>query len=192
MSISLYNFKAKTLMNLSFTNTLIIWAGIITLLALSVFPDLYIFGMNRYFYLQSQYHIWGVQFFSSQLLHGSILHLAFNVLFIWYFWNAVERLIWYKKMLLFFVLNALFLWVLITFLSPANTVWMSWFAMAVLAYYTLQLYSIRHPEYTWWITALVINIAIGFMPGISLLWHLWGAIFWAVFWYWHMYYKKWW
>lgn len=175
---------------LSFTNTLIIGSVIVSLLALTLFPDLDVFGINRYFYLQWQYHLWFVQFFSSQLLHGSIIHLAFNILFVGYFWNTIERLLWYKKMFLFFVLNAIFLWVLITFLSPANTVWMSWFAMAVLAYYTLQLYSIRHPEYTWWITALLINIAIGFMPWISLVWHLWGAIFWVLFWYGCEYYKK--
>lgn len=176
--------------NFTFTNTLIIWASIITFLALSLFPELYLFGINRFFYTTWEYHIWVTQFFSSQLLHGSILHLAFNVVFVWYFWNAIERTLWYQKMFLFFILTSIFLWVLITFVSGVNTVWMSWFAMAILAYYTLELYSVRHPDYQGGITALIVNIMIWFIPGISLLWHLWGAIFWVIFWFWYNYYKK--
>ena len=175
---------------LSFSNTLIIWAWIVTFLALSVYPQLYDFGINRYFFLQGEYHVWIVQFFSSQLLHWSLLHFAFNTIFIIYFWNIIEQTLWYKKMFIFFILNSIFLWVVLTFLSLVNTVWASGFAMAILAYYTLELYSVRHPDYQWGITALVINILIWFIPGISLLWHLWGAIFWAVFWFGYNYYKK--
>ena len=175
---------------MTFTNTLIFWMCIVSALAIVFFPELYVFGMHRYNFDTWLYHLWIVQFFSSQLLHWGALHLFMNIIFIGYFWNTIERLLGYQKMLLFFVLNSIFLWLLLTFLSLVNTVWASGFAMAILAYYTLELYSVRHPDYQWGITALVINIWIWFMPGISLLWHLWGALFWAVFWFGYNYYKK--
>ena len=176
--------------NLSFSNTLIIWAGIVTFLALFMIPQLFDFGMNRFFFLRWDFHVWIIQFFSSQLLHWSILHFAFNTIFILYFWNIIEQTLGYKKMFVFFVLNSIFLWLLLTFLTAVNTVWASGFAMAILAYYTIELYKIRHPDYGWWVTALMINIWIWLLPGISLLWHLWGALFWVIFWYGNNIYKK--
>jgi hypothetical protein len=60
---------------------------------------------------------------------------------------------------------------------------MSGFAMAIIAYYTLQLKSINHPDYKWGITALTINVFIWFVPGISLIWHLfWAIAWWIYFW----------
>ncbi len=175
---------------LTFTNTLIFGMSIISALAIVFFPDLYAFGMHRYNYDIWLYHLWIIQFFSSQLLHWGAVHLFMNMVFIGYFWNAIERLLGYHKMFLFFTLNAIFLWVVLTFASWGVSVWASGFAMAVLAYYTLQLYSIRHPDYRWWITALSLNILIWFYPGISLIGHLWGAVFWAIFWYGHTWLKK--
>jgi len=148
---------------------------------LSTIIDLRLFGMNAYFYDGWNYLYWILQMFTSQFLHGSPLHLMMNAFFVLYFWNVLERLIGEKKMIVFFILNTVFLWVCLTLFTNANTIWISWFAMALLSYYTLELYRRWNPEYTWGVTALVINIGVGFYPGISLIGHLWGAIFWLIF-----------
>jgi membrane associated rhomboid family serine protease len=166
---------------LSISNILILISIFFTALTF-IYPNIYIFGMNDIFYSQWNYFFWFFQMFSSQFLHGSILHLFMNSIFIYYFWNILEIIIGQKKMVLFFVLNSIFLWIFLTYMQAWNTVWISWFALAVLSYYTLQLYWVKNPEYTGWITAIVLNIVIGFAPWISLLGHLWGMIFWAMFW----------
>ena len=179
-------------MHYSFSNTLIVFACIVTFFALFINPSLFIFWINDNYYSAWLYHVWILQFFSAQLLHGSSLHLLFNMIFVGYFWNIIERTLWYQNMCIFFVLTSVFLWLSITFLSAphSNTVWMSWFAMAILTYYTLELYSIKHPDYRGGITVIVINVLIWFMPNISLLWHAWGVVFWILFWYGYYLYKK--
>jgi len=148
-----------------------------------VYRDILIFGMNDYFLSQWNYLYWVLQMFSSQFLHGSILHITSNAIFILYFWNVLERGIGRDKYMVFFVLCAVFLWIMLTLLTSANTIWISWFALAVLTHYTLILWSRWNPEYTGGVTAIVINIAIGFSPGISFLGHFFGMIFWALFWF---------
>lgn len=162
------------------SNTLMLLAVFFTAISF-VYRDILIFGMNDYFLAQGNYLYWILQMFSSQLLHGSILHLVSNAIFILYFWNVLEGILWRERYLLFFVLSALFIWVVLTLLSSANTIWISWFALAVLTYYTLILWEKWNPEYTGWITAIVINIAIGLSPGISFLWHFSGMVFWILF-----------
>lgn len=165
---------------LTFSNILILLSIVFTLL-IFMFDSLYLFWMNRAFFNAGMYHMWILQFFTSQFIHGWILHLLFNSLFIYYFWNILETIIGYKKMIVFFLWNTIFLWLLITFLWAWNTVGISWFALAVLTYYTLLLRQQKNPEYTGWITAIIINIAIGLSPGISFLGHLWGMIFGGIF-----------
>lgn len=167
------------------------WTVSNTLIAISVFftsisfvyRDILIFGMNSYFISQWNYLYWLLQMYSSQFLHGSILHIASNAIFILYFWNVLEREIGKNKYLLFFILCAVFIWIILTLLTNVNTIWISWFALAVLSYYTLILWSRWNPEYAGGITAIVVNIAIGFTPGISFLWHFAGMVFWALFWF---------
>lgn len=164
----------------SISNYLIIISIFFTFLAF-YHPWLYNFGMNSYFLNRWIYHIYFIQFFTSNFLHWWILHLLFNSIFIYYFWNIVELILWSKKYLIFFVFTAIFNGLLLTILSAWNTIWISWFAMAILAYYTLELKEQKNPEYNWWITALVINIVIWFHPQISLFWHLFWAIAWVIF-----------
>jgi len=146
-----------------------------------MFPSIMLFGMNDFFFSQGRYFEWTIQMFSSQFLHGGPMHLLMNAFFVLYFWNVLERRIGSGQFLLFFILCSLFLWVLITFLTNSNTIWMSGFALATLSYYTALLYKLKNPEYTGWVTAIVINIAIWFVPGVSFLGHLWGAVFWVIF-----------
>jgi len=146
-----------------------------------VYKDILIFWMNSFFYNQGNYFYWFLQMFSSQFLHGSLLHILSNAVFILYFWNVLERTIWKDKYLIFFISCAVFLGLVLTFLTNANTIWISWFALAVLTYYTLILWSKWNPEYTGWVTAIIINIAIWFTPGISFLGHFAGMVFWLLF-----------
>ena len=164
------------------SNGLIAIAAIFTALTFIV-PSIYRFGMNDIFFNAGMYHYWFLQMFTSQFLHGSIMHLAMNAIFILYFWNVLERIIWKRSMLIFFIGCSVFLWVFLTLLSAGNTVGISGFALAVLTYYTLILWKQGNPEYTGGLTAIVVNIAIGLSPGISFFGHFWGMIFWAAWWY---------
>lgn len=164
------------------SNILTFLAAVFT--AMTFLTDrIYLFWMNDYFLNQWLYHYFAIQIFTSQFIHGGALHLLMNSFFILYFWNALENIIWKNKMLLFFVLNSLFLAFFLTILWSANTVWISGFALSIITYYTLQLWSLKHPEYTGGIVAIVINVWIGLSPGISFLWHLWWVIFWWLFWF---------
>ena len=165
---------------LTISNILILLSAIFTLLVY-LYPNLIVFWINKYFLLKWEYIIYFIQLFSWTFIHSWFLHLLTNSVFIYLFWNWLEYYIWKKKFLIFFLSSTIFLWLIISNLSNQNTVWISWFAMALLSYYTILLYSLKNPEYKWWITAIVINIWIWLVPWISLLWHLFGAIYWIIF-----------
>ena len=175
---------------LSLSNILLLTSAFFTL-ATYLYPNIYVFGMNDEFLNQGNYLFYGIQFFTSLFLHGSLVHLWANSIFIYIFWNQIESLLGSKKYMIFFIISAVFIWSAITLFSDGNTIGMSGFAMALLSYYTLALRAENNPDYKWWITALVLNIGIGFMPGISLVWHLFGAIIGVIFYYWDTeFYKK--
>ena len=144
-------------------------------------PGVFSLWMNKYFLNSWDYHIYFVQFFTSNLLHWGLMHLFFNSVFVYYFWNILEWLIWRRKYISFFIFTVFFNGIAITYLSNWNTVWISWFAIALLTYYTLELRSRKMEEYRWWITAIIINIWLGFHPQISMVWHLAWAIAWIIF-----------
>ena len=165
---------------LTISNTLIIISTIVTFCAIS-YPSIYAIGMNNKFLNEWLYHIYILQFFTGSFLHWWLVHLFFNSMFIYFFWNIVEWLIWRKKYLIFFIFVTIFDWALISVFSSGNTVWISGFCMALLSYYTLELRSRNDPEYKWWITAIIINVWIWFIPWISLYWHLFWAIAGVIF-----------
>ena len=167
---------------LSISNILLIISAVFTLAAF-IYPWLYAFGMNDDFLNIWAYHIYIIQFFSSTFLHWSVLHLFTNAIFIYIFWNQVELILGKKKYIHFFITNSIFIWLWITFFSQWTTVWISWFCMAVLTYYTLHLRARKIEEYKWWITAIMLNVMIWFYPWISLVWHLFWVIFWIIFYY---------
>ncbi len=138
--------------------------------------------MNTYYLNVWDYGHYFLQFFSSQFLHWGFFHLLMNGFFLYYFWNIVEIILWRKKYFIFFLFITLFNWVLLSYFAwNVNTIWISWFAMAIISYYTLELYELKNPEYKWWITMIIVNIAIWLSPWISLEWHLFWAIWWALF-----------
>lgn len=171
---------------LTISNILILISAIITFLAY-LSPTIYIFGMNNTFLDQWLYHIYIIQFFTGSFLHWWIFHLLANSLFLFIFWNIVEWIIWKNKFIIFFIFVTFFNWIGLSLFVDWNTVWISWFAMALLSYYTLELKSRNDEDYKWWITALILNVWIWFMPWISLLWHLFWAIAWVLY---YLYNKK--
>jgi membrane associated rhomboid family serine protease len=161
---------------LSISNILILLSIIFTLLSFK-FQNLLVFWMNNFFIERWEYYYYFLQFFTSNFIHWDLMHLLFNWLFIYIFWNMVEIMLWKNKFILFFIFISIFNWIWLTyFANNQNTIWISWFALALLSYYTLELKSQKNPEYTGWITAILINIAIWFLPWISLLWHLFWTI----------------
>ena len=138
---------------------------------------------NFYLYEKSYFHFI-IQFFSWTFIHWWVMHLLMNSIFVYYFGNILETIIWKNKYTIFFILFVIFNWLILSYIVPyESTIWISWFALAILTYYTLQLKSINNIEYKWWITAIVINIAIWFYPWISLYWHLNWVIFGIIFFY---------
>ena len=162
------------------SNFLIFISGIFTLFAIT-YPELYVLWINNVFIDRGVYYLYLIQIFTGTFLHWGIIHFLFNSLFLYIFWNTLEILIWKNKFIVFFIFSTIFIWVMLFFTSKWNTVWISGFAMALLAYYTLELKSRNNIEYKWWITALVINIWIWIHPWISLYWHLFWAIAWVIF-----------
>lgn len=125
-----------------------------------------------------------LKFFIFTFFHWGLLHFFSNAIFIIYFWNIVELSLWKTKYLLFFVFSVVFEWISILIFSDYyNVIWISWFCMAILAYYTLDLKYKNDPEYKSWIVFIALNIAIWLMPWISFLWHLFWMISWIIFYY---------
>lgn len=166
----------------SISNLLIIISIIITFISFK-FPNILEFWMSVYYFNYWDYVHYILQFIMYNFIHWDYMHLFSNILFIYLFWNLVENIITRKKFIIFFIFITIFNWILLSIFSSWITIWISWFALAIIVYYTLELKSLRNPEYKWWITAIIISIWIWFMPWISLLWHLFWAIWWAIFYY---------
>jgi len=167
---------------MSISNTLIIISIFFTILSFKN-PDILNYWMNHHYILKNDYINVFMQFFVYSFIHWSIIHIIFNSIFLYIFWNPIEKHLWANKYLLFFLLNIFIIWVSLLYFTPiwANTIWISWFALAVLSYYTLLLYSKNDSDYKWWITAIIINIWVWFMPWISFIWHLVWALVWVIF-----------
>jgi hypothetical protein len=86
-----------------------------------------------------------------------------------------------NRFIVFFILNSIFVGIALLLFARGNTIGISGFAMAVLAYIFLDLRSKRNPEYKSAGIFLLINIGIGFTGNISLTGHLSGAIFGILF-----------
>ena len=165
---------------ITISNFLILISAIATFIAI-INPSIYIFWLNTHFLDQWIYHIYFIQYFIWTFLHWDALHLFMNWVFLYFFWNIVEWIIWRNKFILFFLFTVIFNWALLTYFGSGNVIWISWFCMALISYYTLELKSRNDMEYKWWITAIIVNIWIWFIPWISLLGHLFWAIAWVLY-----------
>lgn len=177
---------------LTISNALIIISTIFTIFSFQQTELASIFGMNHLFVLQWDVVRLALQFCMYSFLHGGILHLIFNSMFLYFFWNQLEYKIWKKWYVSFFIWATLFNGIALLLLTPIGTVTIgiSGFALAILSFYTLLLYEVKDPEYKWGITALVINILIGFSAQISFIGHLFGAIFWGIFYLIYKFFRK--
>ncbi len=122
------------------------------------------------------------QFLLYQFLHGDILHIFMNSYFLYQAGPEVESRMTRKEFLYFFFWNSIFVAVALWFLSEWNTIGISGFCMALLSYLWIDLYTQRHPMSNQILIMLVINIGIGLSPGISLIGHAAGAVFWLLWW----------
>ena len=165
---------------LSITNFFILISSILTFLSF-LYPSILVYGINNIFLYRGEYLYVLIQFFIWTFLHWWILHLLFNSIFLLFFWNQLEYKLWEKKYFLFFLFTIIFTWLALLFLSSWNTIWISTFTLAILSYYSLDLYFKSDNEYKAWFLAIFINIAIWFSSDISLIWHLFWAISWLIF-----------
>lgn len=177
---------------ISFNIILIILSFIGTLLV-KFFPSILQFWLHTHFLEQQNFYPIFIQIFIANFLHGWFFHFINNAIFMYYFWNTVEQMIGTKKYIIFFLFTAIFEWILFIFFLqiPGIVIWISGFAIALLTYYTLKLHEKKHPEWKWGITAIGLNIIIGFLPWISLYWHLFGMISGIIFYYFNKdYFRK--
>jgi membrane associated rhomboid family serine protease len=177
------NLKLKMKwINFTITNLLAFLCILVTTIAF-IKPELYLYWINSFFYSIWDYPKVLLQFFTGTFLHWWVFHLFMNMVFLVYFWNIVEEMMWKTKFSFFFIFVALFEWLAILFLWEWNTVWISGFNLAILTYYALRLYETRHPEFQSAMVVIIINIMIWFTPWISLLWHSFWALWWLIFYY---------
>lgn len=165
---------------ISFSNLLVILSIVFTAY-LNYNNDVIIYWMNNYFIDRWQYLDLFIQFVYYNFLHGWIFHLIFNSIFLLYFWNLVEKELWLNKYILFFLFSTILTGIAILNLSTANTIWISWFWIALLTYYTFMLKNKWDSEYKWWITAIIINIIIWLWSWVSFIGHLFWFISWLFY-----------
>lgn len=161
---------------MTLTNILLILATSISLLFWfhgDIFAKgVYLFWMHNTFFLSWNYEQVALQFLFYSFLHGSFFHLLFNSIFIYFFGNIVENIVKEKTYILFFLFSTLFNGIFIALFSNGTTIGMSGFWLSILTFYTLFLFFQKNQEYRWGITAIILNVALWFIPGISFVWHL--------------------
>lgn len=165
----------------SISNILIAMSFIVTSIVISS-PEYYVYWINSYFLNQWEINVFMFQMIIWVFMHWWILHLLSNSIFIYLFWNIVENILWFKKYLFFILVSILFTGISLIIFTSWNTVWISWIATSLLWFYTIYLYLTWNSDYKWWITAIILNVAIWFSPWISLVGHLSWAIIWIIFW----------
>ena len=106
-----------------------------------------------------------------QFLHGDILHIFLNAYFLYQAGPEVESRMTKKEFKLFFLANTLFIALALWFLSRGNTIGISGFCMALLAYLYMDMRSVRHPMASQILIMLIINVLIGLTGNISFVGH---------------------
>lgn len=178
-------------MKLTISNTLIIISLIFTIAFLKN-DSLWIYSMNHFFLIKKDYLNIFFQFLLYSFFHGWFFHLIFNSIFLYIFWNQLEFNIWKKWFTIFFIFITIFTWISLLILTPfwTNTIWISWFWLAILSFFTLLLYEKNDQEYKWWITAIIVNVAIWLSSQISFVWHLFWAIWWVIFYFIYKFFRR--
>ncbi len=167
----------------SFSHLLIVFCVIIASAGF-LLPDLIShYAMHGYYLMYWDYTTLVVQILLFQFLHGSLLHLFLNGYFLYSAWPELEARMSRDRYTWFFITTTIFVAIALLVFQPyVNTIGISGFCMAILSYLWIDLYTTRHPMASQILVMLAINIGIGLVPGISLVGHLAGAIWWLVWW----------
>ncbi len=149
-----------------------------------IFPQFVsLYGMNGYYYATGDYISLIVQVMLFQFLHGGIIHLLANSYFLYTAWPEVEARMSRDRYTWFFITSTVFVAIALLIFAPRSlTIGISGWCMALLSYLWIDLYTTRHPMAPQVLAMLAINIGIGLIPGISLVGHLAGAIWWLIWW----------
>ncbi len=166
----------------SLSHALILIMAVVSLIGFADGRIIQVFGFH--FDGLSLAHIPGLiaSIVSFQFLHGSILHLTMNSIFLYQAWPEVESRMSRRNFIRFFVWSTLFVAAALALFSDALTIGMSGFCMALLSYLWIDLYTTRHPMANQILAMLVINILIGLSGNISFVGHFFGAIWGLVWW----------
>ncbi len=142
------------------------------------------YGMNRDFLSRHDFGSFWKQVAMFQFLHGDVLHIVMNSYFLYSAGPIVEQLLWSGRYLVFFITSTLFSVAILYYFAPRqNTIGISGFCMAILSYLWILLFTTGSAGASEIGTLLIINIVIGFLPGISLVGHIAGAIWGVLFWF---------
>ena len=162
------------------TKLFILISIILTLISFK-YPEIIQYWMHVYFLKDFNYINFLIQVLLFQFLHWWIMHLLSNSLFLVLFWLKVEKYLGFKKYITLFIFSSFVSVIWLLLLSWNNiTIWISWFTLSILAYYTFWL-SRNKKEFNAWLIYIWINILIWFGSNISLIWHLLWVISWVVF-----------
>lgn len=165
-----------------FTYLLIGVSVMVTLLAWQN-KSLLQYGMNREFLPKNDFTSFWKQVALFQFIHGDILHIVMNSYFLYSAGPIVEDILWSGRYIVFFITSTLFSVALLYYFAPKyNTIGISGFCMSILSYLWILLYTSGSSGTGEIGQLLIINIVIGFFPGISLVGHLAGAIWGILFW----------
>lgn len=118
-------------MKLTLSNSLIIICAIFTLASFQN-PEILQYSMHNYFLERKDYADFVIQILFYSFLHDGFLHLLFNSVFIYIFWNKVEIILWEKMYALLLIFTILFTPIFIL-LSWEHSLWFSNFGMAILS-----------------------------------------------------------
>jgi rhomboid protease GluP len=135
------------------------------------------YGMNQEFLRVGDYPNFAKQVWLYQFIHGDILHLVMNSYFLYSAWPILESILGSVGFIIFFVITTIVNVIALYVFAPrSNTIGISGFCMALLAYLWVLMYMTGNPWASQIGMLLIINIALGFAPGISLVGHAAGAI----------------
>ena len=159
----------------AFTIGLIVMCLLVSILAWSD-PAMYIFGMSRDYLAAHDYLVFVGQLILFQFIHAGLFHWISNSLFLYLFGRDAEESMGLRRYVSFFIFGACFVAGALLIFSPDNTIGISGFTMAILAYITTDMYYRHDPQYRGGLVFIAINVLVGIGTNISLVAHLSGAI----------------
>lgn len=117
----------------------------------------------------------------SNFAHKEIFHILMNLYWLYLLWPIIERISGSRIYIKLIIFSMFFNILWVQFFSSNSTLWFSWILMGFLSFmffkYKYELWAFK--EQLWFI--LILNILIGLIPGISLVWHISWAFWWYIY-----------